>query len=139
MYLELYAIHDNKIEAFQPPLYQKNYSELMGLMMHYLKTKHKEINPVDYDVYYLGQYDLQTGVHILQDAPKHKMNLRALAETMKLDLNPDEEEKEIVQKLLDSLDQETLTKIIISVDKQDKKITELKVKQLEEEIQKAKE
>lgn len=70
---------DNKVEAYNQPLFFKNEEDCkMALSMYIASDEAEKINPVDYELFYLGEFDNQSGKFVLEEAPKHLCNLRTL-------------------------------------------------------------
>ena len=137
MIVELYSIYDNKVEAYQTPMYVKNYSEVMAHLMEWLRVNGKEVNPTYYDLFYLGKYDFNTGKHELQTAPMHKMNIRALATSMDIEVLPDEEEKKQVAELIETLEDAIMIDVMLHKEDKEKPLVKHSLKELKREIRKA--
>lgn len=73
MELKAYSIRDQKGEIFNPPFYKKTHGEAER-DFHQLVKDDKSMPgqyPEDYDLYYLGIYDDQTGLFKSLDTPQH--------------------------------------------------------------------
>jgi hypothetical protein len=76
---KIYSLYDNKVDAYNQPLFFKDESIAREALSMYLQSDEaKEINAVDYELFYLGEYDNQSGKFDLPEAPKHLLNLRQL-------------------------------------------------------------
>lgn len=73
MITKLYAIKDAKAEVYGKPFHQTTHGEaersFRQLIMDEKSMPHKF--PDDYDLYYLGEYDDQTGLVQCLDTPQH--------------------------------------------------------------------
>lgn len=83
MIKKLYSIRDQKSETFNPPFLQHSHGEAertFGELANDTKTQIGK-HPTDYDLYYLGQFDTNSGKFELLDAPEHHIaaiNVRTL-------------------------------------------------------------
>lgn len=80
MIKEMYALKDNKVDAFGTPMFTLKEDLLVAelrIFLHAQKQK-EEINPVDYDLFFLGKYDTEKGTFEMPEAPKHILNCRTL-------------------------------------------------------------
>lgn len=88
--LKIYTLLDNKVEAYNQPMFFNDDAQVKDALSSYINSDESpEINPVDYDLFYLGEFDNQTGKFNTLDAPKHLINLR----TLKKDAAKSEKEK----------------------------------------------
>jgi len=58
MELKLYTVKDNVSDEFAPPFAAKNDP----VAIRQFKGLIKNLNPEDYDIYFLGKYDTDTGI-----------------------------------------------------------------------------
>lgn len=72
MELKMFSIRDAKGEIYNPPFYQKTHGEAERNFRELVKDAQSMISkyPEDYDLYFLGTYDDQTGT-VKSDVPKH--------------------------------------------------------------------
>lgn len=79
MELRVYSIRDSKAEIFNQPFFQKTDAEAQRSFAQLIRDPKSTINqfPEDYDLYFLGTYDDQTGVIKSMDTPQHM--LKAIA------------------------------------------------------------
>lgn len=73
MELRIYTVRDSKGEIYNQPFFKKTQAEAERDFLT-LSNDPKSIlsqYPEDFDLYYLGMYDDQTGVISPLDAPKH--------------------------------------------------------------------
>lgn len=73
MTLKCYSIRDAKGEVFNNPFYKKTHGEAER-DFHQLCKDEKSFPgqyPEDYDLYYLGEYDDQTGLFQSLPTPQH--------------------------------------------------------------------
>lgn len=81
--IELYATYDNKLEAFTTPIPFKSQLDCKEHFVNYLASAEaKSISLAEYELFYLGKYDRQTGKFDLLPEPKHMYNMRALNESI---------------------------------------------------------
>lgn len=73
MLLKAYSIRDSKAEVFNTPFYQKTHGEAERTFQTLAKDDKSTISkyPDDYDLYYLGEYDQDTGKSHPIDTPQH--------------------------------------------------------------------
>jgi len=73
MIQKMYSVRDAKSEIFHPPFFQKTHGEAERTF-HKLCNDEKSsmfIYPEDYDLYYVGEYDDNTGKLAPLDTPQH--------------------------------------------------------------------
>jgi len=73
MIQKMYSIRDSKGEIFHPPFFQKTHGEAERTF-HKLTNDDKSsmfLYPEDYDLYYIGEYDDNTGKLESLDTPHH--------------------------------------------------------------------
>lgn len=72
---KVYAIRDAKAEFFGTPFLQKTEGEAERTFTTLANDTQTQIgqSPTDYDLYYLGQFDDNTGKYELQDTPTHRI------------------------------------------------------------------
>lgn len=75
MQLKIYSIRDTKAEVFHPPFFQKSHGEAERSFSELLRDEKSLIYkyPEDYDLYYLGNYDDQTGKITPNNSPEHQL------------------------------------------------------------------
>lgn len=73
MTLKAFALRDQKAECFHTPFFQKTHGEAERSFRELCKDQKSMVNkyPDDYDLYYLGQYNDQTGIIEALDTPQH--------------------------------------------------------------------
>lgn len=73
MQLKMYSIRDAKAEAFNPPFYKKTHGEAERDFTELTKSPDSMVHkyPEDYDLYYCGTYDDQTGLVESLTTPQH--------------------------------------------------------------------
>lgn len=73
MELKIFSIRDAKAECFNQPFFQKTHGEAERNFTQLVKDQKSMIAqfPEDYDLYYLGTYDDQTGLVKVLDTPQH--------------------------------------------------------------------
>lgn len=75
---KVYCLFDNKTEIYNIPFYAQNDETAKAEIAIALSLTDEEkidVNPVDYDLFFLGEYDAQTGKFDNLDVPKHICNL----------------------------------------------------------------
>lgn len=72
---EVYTIRDSKSEMFHPPFLQKAKGEAERTFTQLANDPETSIGrfPEDYDLYYLGQFDDNSGRYTTLDTPKHQI------------------------------------------------------------------
>jgi len=73
MILKVFSIRDAKAEIFNPPFFKKTHGEAER-DFHQLCKDDKSMPaqyPEDYDLYYVGTYDDQTGLIQCLSTPQH--------------------------------------------------------------------
>lgn len=73
MQLRIYSIRDSKGEIYNPPFFNKTHGEAERNFRDLANDKQTTVgrHPEDYDLYYLGEYDDQTGKLASVDTPQH--------------------------------------------------------------------
>ncbi|QXP08410.1 MAG: nonstructural protein [Arizlama microvirus] len=73
MQLKIYSIRDAKTEVFNPPFFNQTHGEAernFKDLVNDTKTK-PGLHPEDYDLYYIGDYDDNTGKVDPLSTPQH--------------------------------------------------------------------
>lgn len=80
MQLKMFAIRDSKAEFYNQPFFQKTHGEAERNFRALTKDDKSMIAkyPEDYDLYYLGEYDDQTGTMSPLVTPQHVLKANAL-------------------------------------------------------------
>lgn len=75
MNYKVFSIRDAKAEYFTPPFFKKTHGEAERDFKTVAKDPQSTISkfPEDFDLYYIGDYDDQTGLIKSLDTPKHVM------------------------------------------------------------------
>lgn len=70
---KVYTIRDSKAEIYNEPFMQHTHGEAERTIKSLLNKKDNQISlhPEDYDLYYLGEYDDNTGLYSPLDTPQH--------------------------------------------------------------------
>lgn len=73
MIKKIYSIRDQKSEVFNTPFYQSTHGEAERNFHHLCNDQKSTIAqyPSDFDLYYLGEYDDNTGQFSGLDTPQH--------------------------------------------------------------------
>lgn len=75
METKLFSVRDSKAEIFHPPFHKKTHAEALRDFQSIVNTKDENNNinkyPEDYDLYYVGNYDDQTGKIDSLATPQH--------------------------------------------------------------------
>lgn len=76
MKLKIYSIRDSKAEIFNTPFYQKTHGEAERNFRSLVNDEKSQVNkyPEDYALWYLGEYDDNTGSFTTLDQPQHILN-----------------------------------------------------------------
>ena len=84
--LSIYAIRNNKVTSYGTPMFVFNQRHAEENCRSFLYSKEaSQIDPQDYDFYYLGKYDKQTATMELEENPKHLYNLQQIVDSDKRD------------------------------------------------------
>lgn len=69
----MYSIRDAKAEVYNSPFYQKTHGEAERNFRQLIHDEKSMVAkyPEDYDLYYLGEYDDNTGLIKALDTPQH--------------------------------------------------------------------
>lgn len=80
MLLKVYSIRDAKGEVYNTPFFQKTHGEAERSFKQVSNDEKTFIfqYPEDYDLYYLGQFDDQTGVFEPLATPQHMLKAVAV-------------------------------------------------------------
>lgn len=73
MELKMYSIRDAKSEVFNPPFFNKTHGEAERNFQMLCNDEKSNVAkfPEDYDLYYLGSYDDNSGKCAPLDSPHH--------------------------------------------------------------------
>lgn len=73
MLLKAYSLRDAKAEIFSPPFYKKTHGEAERDFTTLARDEKSTVYqyPDDYDLYYIGIYDDNTGSFKSLDTPQH--------------------------------------------------------------------
>lgn len=73
MILKAFSIRDQKGEVFHPPFYKKTHGEAERDFKQLVSDGKSTVSqyPEDFDLYYVGEYDDQTGIFNSCDTPQH--------------------------------------------------------------------
>lgn len=72
---EVYAIRDSKAEMFHAPFLQKAKGEAERTFTQIANDPETSVGrfPDDYDLYYIGKFDDNSGLYTTLDTPKHQL------------------------------------------------------------------
>lgn len=73
MQLKMFSIRDQKTEVFNTPFFQKTMGEAERNFAQTVNDPKTMLHqhPQDFDLYYLGEYDDNTGKFVVCDTPQH--------------------------------------------------------------------
>lgn len=73
MRTKIYSIRDSKSEIFNSPIFQRTHGEAERNFHNLVNDEKSNVNkyPDDFDLYYIGEYDDQTGKIESLDTPQH--------------------------------------------------------------------
>lgn len=73
MLLKAFSIRDQKANVFNTPWFQKSHGEAERNFMELTRDEKSMVAkyPDDFDLYYIGEYDDQTGILLPLDTPQH--------------------------------------------------------------------
>ncbi|MEM2002680.1 MAG: hypothetical protein QXT77_08560 [Candidatus Methanomethylicaceae archaeon] len=73
MVLKIYSIRDSKTEVFNVPFFNKTHGEAERNFRELVNDEKSRLSkyPEDFDLYYLGEYDDNTGNAKILDTPQH--------------------------------------------------------------------
>ena len=71
--LKAFAIRDSKAEYFNTPFFQKSHGEAERSFKQLTNDNQSTVSkyPEDFDLYYLGEYDDNTGTLAALESPQH--------------------------------------------------------------------
>ena len=80
MVLKIFAIRDQKAEVYNTPFYQHSHGEAERNFKTLVNDGKSTVSqyPEDFDLYYLGDYDDNTGLVKSLDTPQHIVKAIAL-------------------------------------------------------------
>lgn len=83
MILKMYSIRDAKAEIFNKPFYQATHGEAERSFRRTVSDENTMMHmyPEDFDLYYLGEYDDNTGKVDSLDTPQHVIKAIQCVET----------------------------------------------------------
>jgi len=75
MVLKAFSVRDSKTEVFNTPFYQKTHGEAERSFRQICTDDKSMVSkyPEDYDLYYLGEFDDQTGKAEWLSTPQHML------------------------------------------------------------------
>lgn len=78
MQTKAYSVRDSKAEIYNQPFFQKSHGEAERTLLSLVKDGKSMISqyPDDYDLYFIGTYDDQTGVFSPLNTPQHMQKAR---------------------------------------------------------------
>lgn len=84
MKLKAFTIRDTKGEVFNTPFFQKTHGEAERSFKSLLNDQQSMVAkyPEDYDLYYIGEYDDQTGQFNSTDTPQHMVKAVQILNTI---------------------------------------------------------
>lgn len=70
---KMFSIRDSKAAAYHPPFYKKSHGEAERDFSDLASDTQTAVgkHPEDYDLYYVGQYNDETGQVLPLDTPQH--------------------------------------------------------------------
>lgn len=73
MILKAFSVRDAKGEVFHTPFFKKTHGEAERDFTMLVRDEKSQLRqfPEDYDLYFLGEYDDQSGVFKTLDTPQH--------------------------------------------------------------------
>lgn len=73
MVLKIYSVRDSKAQLFGAPWYKNTHGEAERDFSRLVNDKNSTVSqfPEDFDLYYLGEYDDNTGKFMSLDTPQH--------------------------------------------------------------------
>lgn len=83
MELKVFSLRDTKGGVYHQPFYQRSHGEAERSIKQLANDPQSMVSkyPEDYDLYYLGTYDDQTGVIKPEDSPQHVLKAVQLVNT----------------------------------------------------------
>lgn len=80
MQLKIYSIRDSKGELYNTPFFQRTHGEAERAFRQLASDENSLVwkYPDDFDLYYIGELDNQTGVITPQSTPQHILKAAAL-------------------------------------------------------------
>lgn len=81
----MFTIRDSKAEYFYPPAYNKTHGEAERTFRDLAQNQETQIgkHPEDFDLYFTGEFDDQTGKVTPLDSPQHIVKAIALVNSTK--------------------------------------------------------
>lgn len=73
--LKVFSVYDNKAEVYNRPMHVVSLDEVIDACKLMIEDEKIELNPKDYDVFNLGEYDENSGKYELFEAPQHLFNV----------------------------------------------------------------
>jgi len=75
----MYSLFDNKIDAYGVPMAFRNEDEARKELAYFLENQdHTKINPIDYEIFYIGEFDTNSGKYNLPEKPEHIINCKQI-------------------------------------------------------------
>lgn len=82
MLLKIYSIRDAKAENFNPPFYAQTHGIAERNFRQLVNDEKSQVNkyPTDFDLYYIGEFDDNSGKIQSLDTPQHQIKAVQLVE-----------------------------------------------------------
>lgn len=70
---KIFSIRDAKAEFYNQPFFQRSHGEAERTFKSLVQDEKTMIGkfPSDYDLYFLGEFDSETGKSVMLDTPQH--------------------------------------------------------------------
>lgn len=78
--IQLYTMYDNKLKCHGKPMFYVSREHCIAELSSFVNDDiaNGDINPIDFELFYLGEYDQQTAKFKTPNPPQHLFNIRTL-------------------------------------------------------------
>lgn len=77
----MYCLFDNKLDVYNQPMFFRNHEDAKLNISTYVTSPDCTINPIDFDLFFIGDYDTLTGKITIPTQPEHLCNTKSIAHT----------------------------------------------------------
>lgn len=78
--IKIYSMFDNKVNCHGKPMFYQSKQHCIAELSSFINDNkaNGDINPIDFELFYIGEYSQQTGKFITPEKPLHLFNMRTL-------------------------------------------------------------
>lgn len=77
----MYSLFDNKVSAYGVPIAFRDEDEARRELKYFIEQQdHNKLNPTDYEIFYIAEFDTNTGKYTIPELPEHILNCKQLVD-----------------------------------------------------------